>query len=50
MDPTSEKSYLYELKMALFRYGGPEEFLLLVRNFNITLKASVTLDTAAKVQ
>ena len=31
--PTSEKSYLYECKMALFYNAGTGEFLLFVRNF-----------------
>ena len=41
--PTSEKSDTYELKMALFYNGDPEEFLLFVRNFKMTLRVSVTL-------
>ena len=36
-DPTSENSDLYEFKMALFDNGEPEEFLLLVCNFQMTL-------------
>ena len=39
-DTTSQKLDLYELKMALFGNGDPEEFLLFVRNFNMTLEAS----------
>ena len=38
-DPTPEKSDLYEFKMALFNNGNPEEFLLFVCNFNMTIKA-----------
>ena len=37
---TSEKSALYEFKMALFENGDPEEFLLFVRNLQMKLKAS----------
>ena len=41
---------LYEFKMALFENGDPEEFLLFVRNFQMTLKASGTLTASAKIQ
>ena len=34
----SEKSYLYEFKMALFDNGDPEEFLLFISNFITTLE------------
>ena len=36
--------------MAPFDNGDPEEFLLLIRNFNMNIAASGTLETAAKVQ
>ena len=36
--------------MALFENGDPEEFLLFVRNFQMTLKASGTLTASAKIQ
>ena len=36
--------------MALFHYSDQEEFLLFVRNFNMNLKASGNLETAAKVK
>ena len=49
-DPTSEKLDLYEFEMALFDNDDPKEFLLFVRNFQMTLKESVTLDTSAKVR
>ena len=49
-DPISEKSDLYESEMALFDNDDPEEFLLFVSNFNMTPKASGTIETAAKVQ
>ena len=42
-DTTSEKSDLYEFKMALSENGNSEEFLLFVHNFNMTLEASETL-------
>ena len=42
-DPTLPTLYLYEFKMPLFENGKPEEFLLFVRNFNMTLPASGTL-------
>ena len=45
--PTSE---LYESKTYLFDNGKPEDFLLLVRNFNMTLLASGTLEVGAKFQ
>ena len=50
MDLTSAKSDPYEFKMALFKIGELEEFLLFVCNFNMTLTASKTLKTAAKAQ
>ena len=49
-DPKSENLGLYELKMALFNIGNPEEFLLLVHNFNMSLEVSVTLQAGTKVQ
>ena len=39
-DLTSEKSDLYEFKMALFDNGNLDEFLLFFHNFNMTHKAS----------
>ena len=49
-DPASEKPDRYEFKMALFENGNPEWFFLFVRNFNMTIKASVILETAKKVK
>ena len=49
-DPTSEKSDLYEFKMALFDNGNPEEFLLLVQNFKIMLKALGSITARSKLQ
>ena len=48
-DTMSQKSDLYELKMVLFDNGEPEEFLLFIRNFNITLEASGTLLSGANI-
>ena len=47
--PTSENSDLYEFIMALFDNGKPEEFLLFVRNFSMTLEASGTLAAGANI-
>ena len=49
-DPTSSTSDLYEFKISLFDNGEPEEFFLFVRNFNMSLVASGTLEVGAKVQ
>ena len=46
---TSQKLDLYEFKIALFDNGEPKEFLLSIRNLNMTLKASVTLVASAKI-
>ena len=43
-----ERLDLNEYKMALFDNGNPEKFLLFVRNFNMILKDSGTLEPAAK--
>ena len=48
--PMSQNSYLYEFKMALFDNGEPEEFLLLIMNFNLDPEAPVTLVASAKIQ
>ena len=42
-DPTSSTSDLYEFKMYLFENGNPEEFLLFVCNFNMTLVMTGTM-------
>ena len=49
-DLTSDKLDLYEFKMALFKNGDPEEFLLFVHNLIMTLTASVTMGVDLKVQ
>ena len=48
--PTPYTFYLYELKMSLFDNGGPEEFLLFVSYFNMTLVASGALEAGIKYQ
>ena len=49
-DPMSSTSDLYELRMSSFEHGGPEEFIFFVRNFQMTLADTGTLETEAKVQ
>ena len=49
-DPASSMSYLYEFKISLFDHGEPEEFLLFIYNFNMTLAATGALDMGANVQ
>ena len=46
----SATSYLYEFKMDIFDNGEPQEFLLFVWNFNMTLAEEGNLVTGAKVQ
>ena len=46
----SDNPDLYEFKISLFDNGGPEEFLLFIFNFNMTLLASGNLDPTAKPQ
>ena len=48
-DPTSGKSDLYEFKMHFFDNSEPEKFLLFVRNFIMTLKASRTFKSDPKI-
>ena len=47
-DPTSSILDLYEFRMSLFDHGEPEEFLLFVRNLQMTLVDMGTLDTEVK--
>ena len=49
-DLTSKNSDPYKLKMAFFDNGKPEEVLLFVNNFNMTLKALGALAATAKIQ
>ena len=46
----SENSDLYEFRMALFDNGDPDEFLLFIRNFNMTPEETGTIGYCAKVQ
>ena len=48
--PTAEKSDLYEFKIVLFDNSAIGEFLLFARNFNVTLKASGTLNSGVNIQ
>ena len=48
-DHTSSMPGFYEFMMSLFDHGKPEEFLLFVQNFQITLAATETLETKAKL-
>ena len=48
--PTSSTPELYEFIMSLFDHGKPEEFLLFVENFQMSLAAMGTLETEAGVQ
>ena len=48
--PTTSTLDLYEFKMYLFENGDPEEFLLSVRNFNMTIAALWALEAGAKIQ
>ena len=49
-DTTSSMQDLYEFNMSLFDHGKPEEFLLFIHNFNMTLTATGTLDMDTKIQ
>ena len=49
-DYMSSTSDIYEFGMSLFDYGEPEEFLLFMKNFQMTLAATGTFETEAKVQ
>ena len=47
---TLSTSDLYEFKISLFDNGEPEEFLLFLLNFNITLAVSGMLEASTKIQ
>ena len=49
-DPTSSTSEIYEFWMSLFDHGETKEFLLFLQKFQITLSATGTIETEAKVQ
>ena len=48
--PTSSTLDPYKFRMFLFDHGKPEEFLLFVKNFQMNLAATGTLETEAKIQ
>ena len=48
--PTSITSELYEFRMSLFDHGKPEELLLFLRNFQMTLADTGMLETEANIQ
>ena len=45
----SSLSDLYEFKTVMFDNGDPEEILVLVWNFNMTLASSGTLETGKNI-
>ena len=47
--PLSSMSNLYEFKMSLFEHGHPEEFLLFMQNFNMTLTSTGTLNMDSEI-
>ena len=49
-DPKSSTSDIYEFRISLFDYDKPEEFLLSVWDFKMTLVATGTLEIDVKVQ
>ena len=49
-DINSEKSNLYKLKITLFDNSKYEEFLLFVRNLNMSLESSGMLKAGANIQ
>ena len=48
--PTTEKSDFDEFKMALFDNDDPEEFLLFIQNFQITLQVSGMIAASMNIQ
>ena len=48
--PTSGTSDLYEFRMSLFDHGNPEEFLLFVKNFQMTLAPTGTFEIEVRVR
>ena len=49
-DPMSSTLELYEFSIYFFDNGNPEEFFLFMRNFDMTIMESGTLETVTKVQ
>ena len=50
MNPTSEKSYLYELKIAFFDNVNLDQFLSFIRDFNMTFEASGIITSGTRIQ
>ena len=48
--PTSSTFGLYEFNMSFFYHDNPEEFLLFIWNFNMTLAETGALDMDAMIQ
>ena len=48
--PKSSTSDLYEFKMSFFGHGDPEEFILFICNFSMTLAETGTLDMDTNIQ
>ena len=49
-DNMSSTSDLYEFSISLFEHGKTEEFLLFIRNCNMNLATTGTLETDAEIQ
>ena len=49
-DTTSEKSDLCEFKMYFFDNSKPEEFLLFIHKFNMTIKALEIIKAGVNIQ
>ena len=49
-DPMYSTSYLYDFKISFFDHDKMEQFLLFIRNFNITLSSTGTLETDGNIQ
>ena len=49
-NPMSSTLNHYTFRMSLFENGDPEEFLMFVRNFNMTLAEIGTLETGSNIQ
>ena len=48
--PKSSTSDIYEFKMTLFDHSDPEEFMLLLYEFSMTLATTGALEMDAKIQ
>ena len=49
-DNKSSTQERYEFKMSLFEHDNPEDFLLFIRNINMTLEETGMLDMGTKIQ